>query len=495
MNFFTSTTLTFAAAISFYGCVLCSPAAADDVGAKSGDKVNFLIFVADDLNKEYCGCYGNPMTASPTVSLLAKQGMVFDNAFTGMAICSPSRSMLFTGKYPLRNGAFKNHSAVYNDTRTVCHFMKDLGYDVILCGKSHVSPSSAFPWTIEMHTTKPAGDPKMYTKPATPLDQLETYFAGGNPNNQRPFCVMATSYYPHGEHPKQTSFTEDSVAITRFQEDSPRTRASEAQFNQAVKNSDEEFERALALLDKYDLADNTVVIYASDHGRFGKWSVYDRGLSVPFVVRWPGVVEPGTRSDALVSFADVLPTMMEIAGAKPDSDFDGKSLQSLLKGKTDSHHQYVYGVMTNQGIINAHVFPGRMIRSKQYKFIRNYNAMEVVQRREKEGQPLTAFLRMGAKQHPNVPEEELFDMIEDPYEQKNLATDPAYQEIKSELKQKLQQWLVAQNDFLKDEGSMPILATQKHFRLDLLSHPKNKVKLPRELRNSLDGYNFYQHRN
>ncbi|KAA1259074.1 Arylsulfatase [Rubripirellula obstinata] len=383
----------------------------------------------------------------------------------------------------------------FKDTRTVCHYLKDLDYDVILCGKSHVNPRSAFPWTIEMHSKKPAGDPKMYTKPATPLDQLEAYFAGGSPNNQRPFCVMVTSYYPHGEHPKQTTLTEDSVAITRFQEDSPRTRASEAQFNQAVKNSDEEFERALALLDKYDLADNTVVIYASDHGRFGKWSVYDRGLSVPFVVRWPGVVEPGTRSDALVSFADVLPTMMEIAGAKPDSDFDGKSLQSLLKGQTDSHHQYVYSVMTNQAIINAHVFPGRMIRSKQYKYTRNYNAMEVVQRKEKAGEALTAFLRMGAEQHPNVPEEELFDMIKDPHEQNNLAADPAYREIKSELKQKLQQWLVTQNDFLKDEGSMPFLATHKHFRLDLLNHPKNKVTLPRELKNSLNGYDFYQHRN
>lgn len=467
---------------------------ADARADQPNENVNFLIFVADDLNKEYYGVYGNEMTASPTVSQFAKQGMVFDNAFTGMAICSPSRSILYTGKYPLRNGAFKNHSAVYKDTKTVCHYLKDLDYDVILCGKSHVSPASAFPWTQEMHSDEPAGDPTMYTKPATPLDQLEDYFVENQKDKQRPFCVMATSYYPHGEHPQNTTFSADSIAIMPYQDDTRRTRESEARFNQAVKNCDEEFERTLALLDKYDLAENTVVIYASDHGRFGKWTVYDRGLTVPMVVRWPGVVQPGSRSDALVSFADLLPTMVDVAGGDSVSDFDGKSLVPLLTGKTDSHHEYVYGVMTNQGIINAHVFPGRMIRSERYKYIRNYNTLETVERKEKEGQPYTEFLRMGAEQHPGVLAEELFDVLKDPYEKNNLATDPAYQEIKSELKQKLQQWLVAQNDFLSDEGSMPFLATNKQFRLDLLSHPKNTVDLPSNLKNALDGYDFYIHR-
>jgi len=454
---------------------------------------NFLFFMSDDLNKEYYSCYGSELDATPAVTRFAKQGMVFDSAFTGQAICAPSRSMLYTGKYPLRNGAFRNHSAVYQRTRSVCHYLQNLNYDVILCGKSHVQPDSSFPWTIAMHTDKPAGPPHKYTRPDLPTGQLEDYFAKGTKDNKRPFCVMANSYYPHGEHPAQTEFKEDSVPITRFLPDNEKSRKTEASFAQAIKNSDDEFGRVLDLLDKYELTDNTVVFYASDHGRFGKFTPYDRGLNVPMIVRWPGVVKPGTRSDALVSFADVLPTMLEIAGAKPVDDLDGKSFAPLIKGQTDTHHEYVYGVMTNQGIINAHVFPGRLIRSKQYKYIRNYNAMEVVERREKAGEPLTAFLRMGAQQHPNTPEEELFDVIADPAEQHNLADDPAFHGIKTKLKNDLQQWLVAQDDFLKDEGNMPLLATHKQYRLDVLGHPKNKVNLPAELKDSLHQHKFYTH--
>ncbi len=471
----------------------CSLVHAEPITRSS--RPNFLIFIADDLNKEYFKCYGNKHTAAPTTSRLAAEGMVFDSAFTGQAICTPSRAMLYTGKYPLRNGAFMNHSHVFEGTRSVCHYLRDASYNVILCGKSHVNPDSAFPWTIAMDSVEPAGDPAMYTRPTMPLDRVETYLANKSNDDERPFCIMASSFYPHGEHPQNTNFTADSISVTRFQEDNRRTRQSEARFSQAVQNSDDELSQMLGLLEKYGLSRNTMVIFASDHGRFGKWSVYDKGLNVPFIVRWPGVVKAGTRTNALISFADVLPTMLELAGAEPVEDLDGRSFLSLLNGSTTTHQDYVYGVMTNQGIINAHVFPGRMIRSKRYKYIRNYNAMEVVERRERAGEKWIDFLRMGAEQHPGVPEEELFDILNDPEEQNNLAADPNYREIKADLKKKLQDWLVAQNDFLRLEGHMPFLATQKHFRLDLLSHPKNRVVLPSSLKHSLDGYEFYTHQN
>jgi uncharacterized sulfatase len=460
---------------------------------ESGERPNFLVFIVDDLNKEYYGCYGHPKTASPTVDRLASEGMVFDNAFTGQAICATSRSMLYSGKYPLRNGSFMNHTAVYEGTRTVCHYLQELNYDVILCGKSHVKPASAFPWTHAMHHPKPKGDQQAKANRSMPLDKLESYFEQNKGHKRRPFCVFASSHYPHGEHPERTSFSADSIAVTRFHADTAKNRKSEARFSQAIKYSDDELSRSLELLDKYNHTDNTIVIFVSDHGRFGKWSVYDRGLNVPFVVRWPGVVKSGSRSDALVSFADVLPTMLEVAGADHVSDFDGKSFLPVLKGTTQSHQKYVYGVMINQGIINAHVFPGRTIRSEQYRYIRNYNTLAAVERREAAGEKHTEILRMGAEKYPDVPEEELFDVIADPEEKHNLADHPQHQEVKKELQQELQNWLIAQNDFMKNEGAMPFLATHKQYRLDVLSHPKNKVELPERLKHSLDGYKFYEH--
>ncbi|MFC1765986.1 sulfatase [Planctomycetota bacterium] len=456
-------------------------------------KPNFLFFMADDLNKEYYGCYGHEKTPAPTTSRLAREGMVFDQAFTGQAICAPSRSMIYTGLYPLRNGAFKNHSEVYKGTKSVCHYLPKLGYDVILCGKSHVNPDTCFPWTRVMHSVESSGSKEKYTDLVIDTTKLERYFAEDNRGNARPFCIMATSYFPHGDHPEQTYYQEKDVRLTRFQEDNERTRKSEARFYQAVKNGDDELAQILVLLDKYNLADNTVVMFASDHGRFGKWSVYDKGLNVPFVVRWPGRIKAGTRTRALVSFADVLPTLLDLAGGDPIADMDGKSFTQVLMGQRDTHQDYVYGVMTNQGIINAHVFPGRMIRSQRYKYIRNYNAREVVERRKRRGEPLSPFLKLGASQHPGVQEEELFDILNDPYEQNNLAQVPAYYDIKSKLKKDLQTWLVAQNDFLAVEGVMPLLAVKKPFRLDL-RHPKNKRPLPAELKNSLDNYDFYVHK-
>jgi uncharacterized sulfatase len=468
------------------------PQAGHSAEEASNERPNFVFFLTDDLNKEYYGCYGHENSPAPTLTEFAKQGMVFDQAFTGQAICAPSRSMIFTGKYPLRNGAFKNHAPVYDGTRSICHLMKELEYDVILCGKSHVSPAASFPWTIQMESVAPSANRDKYTRPAVPIGQLESYFKNRNDRSSAPFCIMATSYYPHGERPATSDFTASDVQLTRFQRDTPRTRASEASFYQAIKNSDDEFAQVLGLLNEYDLADNTVVLFAADHGRFGKFSLKDSGLAVPFVVRWPGVVKPGTRSDALVSFADVLPTILDIAGGDPVQDFDGKSFVSVLKGQREAHHEYVYGVMTNQGIIEAHVFPGRMIRSKRYKYIRNDNAMEVVQRKEKLGQKLSPFLQLGAARHPGVPEEELYDLVDDPAEQLNLASVPAHAEVKSELKRKLQDWMMAQNDFLQEPGAMPLLRTGKAFRLDQ-EHPRRKSTLPPELKNSLNDSDFYQH--
>jgi hypothetical protein len=86
-------------------------------------------------------------------------------------------------------------------------------------------------------------------------------------------------------------------------------------------------------------------------------------------------------------------------------------------------------------------------------------------------------------------------VIADPAEQNNLAADPAFSEVKTKLKNELQKWLVSQNDFLKDENNMPLLTTQRQYRVDILSHPKNKVKLPANLKNSLKEYRFYTHKN
>lgn len=454
--------------------------------------VNVVFFLADDVNKEYYGCYGHPNSPAPTLSEFAKQGMVFDQMFTGQAICTPSRSIAYTGKYPLRNGAFKNHTQVYPSTKTICSFMKDIDYDVILCGKSHVTPDNSFPWTMEMESIEPTGDKSTYTRPALPTDKLDSYLASVKSDGSRPFCIMATSYYPHGESPEGTTFTPDGIELTPSQPDTAEVRQAESRYYQAIKNSDDEFAEVLRLLDEHNLADNTVVMFASDHGRAGKFSVSDDGLNVPFVVRWPGVVQAGARTQAMVSFVDILPTILAIAEDATERDVDGKSFFPVLRGQSDTHHEYVYGVMTNQGTINANVFPGRMIRSKEFKYIRNFNAMEVIQRKRAAGETINPFVLMGAQRHRGVPEEELYRVSEDPGEKVNLASNPEYAEIKADLRNRLQAWMVQQNDFLAKPGNMPLLHTKDQFRLDR-KNPRSRIPVPPELMNSLQPSRLYRH--
>ena len=103
---------------------------------------NIIFYISDDQDKYDYGCYGNYKIKTPSVDRLAREGMIFENAFTAQAICAPSRSQLYSGSYPLKNGCFLNHIQTKDDLKSVTKYMRDLGYEVILAGKSHVKPST-----------------------------------------------------------------------------------------------------------------------------------------------------------------------------------------------------------------------------------------------------------------------------------------------------------------------------------------------------------------
>ncbi|MGC9376025.1 MAG: sulfatase-like hydrolase/transferase, partial [Bacteroidales bacterium] len=112
-------------------------------------KPNIIFYLADDQDKYDFGCYGNDKVHTPAVDRLAGEGLLFENAFTGQAICAPSRSQLYTGNYPLKNGCFLNHIKTKDNQVSTTTYMKNLGYEVILAGKSHVGPKEVFNWSKE----------------------------------------------------------------------------------------------------------------------------------------------------------------------------------------------------------------------------------------------------------------------------------------------------------------------------------------------------------
>lgn len=453
----------------------CSNKTAKDEKAATAKSPNIIFYLADDQDKYDYGCYGNDKIHTPAVDRLAQEGLVFEHAFTGQAICAPSRSQLYTGNYPLKNGCFINHIKTKDNQISTTTYMAELGYEVVLAGKSHVSPKSVYNWGLEWKPVKKEGVPRPYI----PLNKIEDYFK----SSEKPFCMYITSEYPHGPYFDVKGKTADDFKFYPFNQgdkDSPDRIKRTAGYYRGVEEDNTQLENILTWVDEY-LDENTIFIYSADHGRTGKFTVYDRGLNVPFVVRWPGVIQPNTRSDVMIHYTDVLPTFMEIAGGQAPNNIDGKSFLEALTGNNEEIHNYVYGVQSNQNIQQDAVFPARMVRSKKYKYIRNFNSIEVVEHNYGENKYVNAFLKRGAEKFKHIPFEELYDIENDPFEKVNLAKDPDYKKNKSDLITELYSWMEEQGDFLVKDNYMPLLKPL-HNHLDRTSRFK---KVPQELENTL----------
>ncbi|CAI8424950.1 MAG: Choline-sulfatase [Formosa sp. Hel3_A1_48] len=407
---------------------------------------NFIFYLADDQDLLDYGVYGNPKVHTPAVDALAKEGMRFTNFYTSQAICAPSRSQIFTGMYPLKNGCMANHLPVKPNLKTVIDYMKAEGYEVVLAGKGHVKPNSVFQWSKYF---------KSVDHRYLPLDQLENYLE----NVKKPFCVFVTSDFPHGPYPKISEYTNED--IHRLPYDRGNFRKFKTGYYQNIRDDNAQLEQVLEIVKANGFVNNSIFIYASDHGISGKWGVAEQGLKVPFIVRWPGVVEANSVSETMLNFVDILPTFLDIIGADIPQDLDGKSFQSTLKGNSDPIREYIFSLATKQNIQKCKVFPSRAIRGKRFKFIRNYNSIEVVESNYGSNPVVNAFIKKGAESFPNIPFEELYDLEVDPYQEQNLINNPEYLEQKNRLSLALENWMIAQNDFLIHK-KMPLIKPTLH---------------------------------
>lgn len=443
--------------------------------AKKSEQPNLIFYLADDQDIYDYGCYGNDKIKTPAVDRLAREGMLFENAFTAQSICAPSRSQLYTGNYPLKNGCFINHFRSKPDIKSVSTYLGDLGYEVILAGKSHVNPASVYDWDLEWHSVDGRGPRK-----DIPLDSIQAYFKKAD----KPFCMFITSYYPHAKYFDVPSKPADSLQFYPYNEHKktdPATLKRMSGYYRSVEEDNIHLAQVLQYVDE-ELDDNTLFIYSADHGVSGKFTVYDRGLNVPFVARWPKVIKAGSRSNALIHYTDVVPTFIELAGGDPVSDIDGKSFLAILKNESAEIQDYVYGVQTNQGILAASVFPARMIRSKQFKYIRNFNALDVLEQNKGDNEFVNAFLSIGSNKYKQIPYEELYDIEKDPFEQNNLANDTSLACVKKKLGIELKKWMKSQGDILTGEpGYMPLIWTGKFF----LDKSRSTLVVPDSLENTL----------
>ncbi|MFA5650669.1 MAG: sulfatase [Proteiniphilum sp.] len=418
--------------------------------ANSKKKPNIILFLSDDHGAEDAGCFGNSDLRTPVIDQLAADGIVFTRAFSPVSVSAPSRSALFTGLYPHANGCHQNHGSIRPGIRTLPDYLKPLGYEVVLAGKTHIKPKEAFDFTyIERH-------------------QIPEFLSG---IKEKPFCLIISFNSPHQPY---FNHKEGYTGITPkpWMPDTKETRQYTAAYYDHVTILDNEVGACLYWIEKQGYS-NALQIYTSDHGAafpFAKWTLYNQGIKVPLIFKWKGKVMPGLINNELVSFVDILPTIVEIAGGKAGAGniLDGKSLVPLLQNEPVKLHDYLYAAYTNQGVVGGNGYPIRAVFNSKYKLVLNVqheNGFHVARMDARDPRAVVDSYRVlqswlekgaGTREHARAmynwhrPLIELYDMENDPYELVNLGDNPGYQNEVRLLLSELIEWMKKQHDPLTE---------------------------------------------
>jgi len=430
--------------------------------ARADDRPNVLVIMADDCTYNDLPVYGGPNARAPNIDRLASEGLTFDRAYLAEAICQPCRAEFFTGLYPMRNGCAWNHSSSRPTVRSLPHELGALGYRVGLAGKVHVQPAEAFPFE-----TVAGFDPNCVREPTRPHDLGPTFqFLTRDPDE--PFCLVIALVEPHvpwvmGD---PSRYPADALTLPPNLADTPKTREDFASYLAEITYMDGQVGEILETLERSGQSDETLVLFTSEQGaQFPgcKWTNWDTGLHTALIARWPGVVPPNHRTDALVQYADLVPTLVEAAGGDPEAlEVDGRSFLPVLLGERSSHRDFVYGLHNN--VPEGPPYPIRTVSDGRYRYIRNLSHEEIYIEKHLMGlmggsaihnaywptwvrhtwnDPNTYAL---VKRYMRRPPEELYDTSRDPYELENLADDPAQAERKARLAAELDRWMTAQED-------------------------------------------------
>ncbi|MFC1737036.1 sulfatase [Candidatus Hydrogenedentota bacterium] len=418
---------------------------------------NIILFLSDDHSIVDAGCYGNSVVQTPNIDRLAGEGMRFDNVFSASPTCAPSRSSLYTGLFPHRHGAHPNHGKAREGVKSLPHYMRSLGYRTILVGKAHIPLDERFPF--ERFAT---GSKEKYVvvEEGNKLDELFSTLPGS-----QPFCLVLATNDPHVPWRVKTSYDPNDIELPPYLLDTEATRRALARYYADVTAMDKELGLTLDLVAKHGLEENTLVIYTSDQGAqtsHAKWNLYDAGIKVPFIARWPGRIKPGTTTEAMISFVDLVPTFIETGGGDPGGvvarcggdRLDGRSFLPVLTGEQHEFRDLIHATHTRDGTMN--VYPMRCVRTDTHKYIRNfahewpfsthltvYHAEWRSWARKAEGDPIAA---ERVKLTEYRPPEELYDLRADPHELNNLAGESASGPLLLSFRKQLDSWMKEQGD-------------------------------------------------
>lgn len=464
--------------------------------AQTNTKPNILVIVADDLGTNELGCYGGTNVTTPNIDKLASEGVRMTNNYASCAMSVPIRASLYTGLFPVHHGSFQNHKATYSNVKSVTHYLTNAGYRVGRTGKDHpVNQPAVYGFEkVPGFTVECTSTTANYT-----IDGVKEFIE----RNTQPFCLYVCSINSHmpwtwGDPSK---FDPAKISLPPNAVDNQKTRTEFSKYLAEIKELDNEVGSVMEVLKNSGKLDNTLVIFLGEQGPqlpFGKWTCYNYGQHSAFIARYPSKITANTTSSALVQYEDVLPTLIDFAGATSVQGLDGTSCLDALYGKKPDHRQWAYGIHNNYP--EGSGYPIRSIQDKRYKLIvnltpdveyyckyinnpANTTSMWATWLTTTQTNPSALFL---TNRYVNRPAVEFYDLENDYWELNNLAGRPEYAERISLMRAELDKWMQQQGD----KGALLDYPNPEETSMKTPVAIRNVNDINNLMRTDLDG-NFY----
>jgi N-sulfoglucosamine sulfohydrolase len=461
--------------------VVVAAAGTGGTGETGAGRPNILLIVADDHGTDAVGCYGNRVIKTPHLDGLARAGIRFTHAFCTTASCSPSRSVILTGWHGHHNGMYglqhqEHHFQSFDGVKSLPAMLAAAGYRTGRIGKLHVAPAAVYQFQAELGGGM-ANDPASIGRsPVAMADGCKGFIGAADP---RPFFLYFATDDPHrsnsigaggkpafdtypkpnpfGNRPEgypgitPVAYSPAEVLVPPFLPDTREARAELAEYYQAVSRLDQGIGRLLDHVRSAGRWEDTLIVYISDNGAafpMAKTTLYEPGIRLPCLIRLPGG-RAGEVEDAMITWADLTPTLLDLAGAMPaGAAFDGRSFRRVIEGKGSDGWDEVYASHTMHEV--TMYYPMRMIRTRTHKLICNFAnglpypmALDLVCSPTWIGVERAGGKSFGPRRIEDFlhrPRFELYDLEADPGELVNLAYKPGHQRVLEGLLTRLKEF-------------------------------------------------------
>ena len=426
---------------------------------------NIIVFVADDAGCDF-GCYRNPYVKTPNIDKLAKNGIKFENAYNTCPQSSPSRISMMTGMFAHTLGVEDLGEEIDENTKMTPSYLKEVGYYTGAMLKTHWGENGTKQFDFYY-----SGRKELYAE--SYMSRANKFYAKYNEflsnTKDKPFFLWVGLIDPHRKYKEpNTDKVHDSknVVLPPTMIDAPETRQDIADYYDEIHRLDQHIGFMLKSIEEQGKLDNTIVIFLSDNGlpvMRGTGFLYEPGIRSPFIVSWPKKITKGvTHNNGLVSFIDLQPTILDLAGAKKNEKAYGQSIKPILLDHTLKGRDEIYAER-NHHVVEEYE---RVIRTEKYKLILNgYNTLPATvidpsicpywfdlvnaKRDNKLNATQSLFFEFP---RPSV---ELYDLQKDPGELNNLAFKAEYLEVERKLMQKLRKWQKETNDIEPKDKEKP----------------------------------------